>query len=101
MNNSKALTALGFAQRAGKCVCGETGCDAEMTAHRVFCIAVDALASDNTKIRWQRRCKSAGIFFAVLDGAANAVGKPGKMIFAVSDAGFSQMICKALSTGQE
>lgn len=94
--NNKALTALGFARRAGKCVSGETGCDAEFKSGRALLIIIDALASENTRSRWQHRCENAGVAFAVLEGAGDAVGKPGKMVLAISDSGFARMISNAL-----
>ena len=101
MSNNKALTALGFAQRAGKCISGETGCDAEFKAKRARLIILDATASENTRSRWQQRCENAGVRFDVLEGAGEAVGKPGKMVLAISDLGFTEMICKALDAGKE
>ena len=101
MSNAKALTALGFAQRTGKCASGETGCDAEFKAGRALMIIIDAEASNNTRLRWQSRCENAGIPFAVLQGAGEAVGKPGKRVLAVMDTGFSRMIQSALASGEE
>ena len=96
MRNDKALSALGFARRAGKCTAGETGCEAEWKAHRTRLILLDAAASENTKDHWQFRCEASKIPCLILEGAAEAAGKPGKMVFSIPDSDFSAMIQNAV-----
>ena len=92
MGQNEVYTALGFAQRAGKLVSGETACEKAMRRGNVKLFVVDELASEPTKKRWMERCKNMNITFAVVPQAAWAIGQEQKMAIAVIDPGFAQMI---------
>jgi len=59
--NHKVLTLLGFAQKAGKVVSGETGCTAVIKQKKAFLVIVSEDASDNTKKQIKSLCQTNGI----------------------------------------
>lgn len=56
--NHKVLTLLGFAQKAGKIVSGETGCTASIKQKKAFLVIVSEDASDNTKNLIKSLCQT-------------------------------------------
>ena len=68
MNETKLRGAMGFAMRAGKCIAGDFACE------------------------------RAGLpCFTVVD-LGRAIGKDGRMVAAVTDERFAQMICDAYAS---
>lgn len=96
MENPKLSMALGLSMRAGKCIAGDFACEKALKSGKAKLILVEDAASDNTKTRYREWCITRNVPYLVIAGVANAVGKPGRMIFAISDAGFVRMIQSAL-----
>jgi len=98
MKNPKLNMALGLSMRAGKCIAGDFACEKALKSGKAKLILVEEIASDNTKTRYSEWCKTRNVPYLVIDGVSNAVGKPGRMIFAISDMGFVKMIQSAFDT---
>ena len=87
--------ALGLSMRAGKCIAGDFACEQAVKKEKAKLVLVEEAASENTKQRYGQWCRARNIPCLTVSGAADAVGKPAGMVFAISDSGFAQMIRSA------
>ncbi|GIP33112.1 ribosomal L7Ae/L30e/S12e/Gadd45 family protein [Paenibacillus sp. J2TS4] len=98
MKNNKLLSGLGLAMRAGKLVFGEEGVlDAIRTGKaKLVLLAMDA--SENTSKKFRDKCDSYHvplIEYGTREQLGSSVGKAERVIIAVTDPGFAQMMVKA------
>lgn len=85
---------IGLAARAGKVTTGQEGVESAIKKKKAFVALVDADASDRTKKDIRDACNFAGCRMLVLPGDALgfAIGKPGRMCAAVTDASMAKRI---------
>ncbi|MGI6684819.1 MAG: L7Ae/L30e/S12e/Gadd45 family ribosomal protein [Bacillota bacterium] len=95
--NHKALTLLGFAQRAGKIVSGETGCVASIKQRKTFLVILAEDASDNTKNQIKPLCQIYGIqcleWGSKID-IGNSIGKSPRAVIGILEKSFADAIRK-------
>ncbi|THF81225.1 L7Ae/L30e/S12e/Gadd45 family ribosomal protein [Cohnella fermenti] len=95
MTTNKALSRLGLAMRAGKLVSGEEIVLKAIRSGEARLVLLAGDASDNTKKKVADKCESYKVELLIgftrfeLGGA---VGKPERVLFAVTDKGFADMI---------
>lgn len=92
---NRALSRLGLAMRAGKLVSGEEIVLKAIRSGEAKLVLLARDASDNTSKKFADKCNSYGVplvigFTRYELGAA--VGKPERVIFAVTDKGFADML---------
>ncbi|MCC3376192.1 ribosomal L7Ae/L30e/S12e/Gadd45 family protein [Cohnella sp. REN36] len=95
MTTNKALSRLGLAMRAGKLVSGDETVLKAIRAGEARLVLVAEDASDNTRKKVADKCESYGV--PLLIGYSRyelggAVGKPERVLFAVTDPGFAKLI---------
>lgn len=90
-------SAVGFAMKAGKLKSGDFSVDKAVKTGRAGLVILDSEASENTIKRWKDACKARGIPLIFIENLGGAIGKAGRMVAAVTDKGFSEMIMKKLS----
>lgn len=98
--NHKVLTLLGFAQRAGKIVSGETGCEAAIRQKKAFLVIVSEDASENTKNQIISLCKHFQVSCLVWGSKINigvSIGKSPRATIGILDKGFADEIRKMLA----
>lgn len=93
--SNKALSRLGLAMRAGKLASGEEIVLKAIRSGEAKLVLLARDASDNTGKKFADKCKSYGVpllvgFTRYELGAA--VGKPERVVFAVTDRGFADML---------
>ncbi len=90
--DEKLRGALGFSMRSGNLVAGDFACESAVKKGKAKLVALDDSASSNTKERYQGFCERAGIPCILMEGMGEAIGKPGRMVAAVTDASFARMV---------
>jgi ribosomal protein L7Ae-like RNA K-turn-binding protein len=95
MTANKVLSRLGLAMRAGKLTTGEETVLKAIRAGEAKLVLLAQDASDNTAKKLADKCGSYGV--PLLVGFTRyelgwAVGKPERVMFAVTDRGFANMI---------
>jgi ribosomal protein L7Ae-like RNA K-turn-binding protein len=95
MTTSKSLSRLGLAMRAGKLVSGEEIVLKAIRSGEAKLVVLAKDASENTEKKISDKCSSYGI--PLLIGYSRfelgaAVGKPERVLFAVTDRAFADMI---------
>ncbi|MCM3745967.1 ribosomal L7Ae/L30e/S12e/Gadd45 family protein [Paenibacillus pasadenensis] len=101
---NKALSSLGMAMRAGKVVTGDDTVLKTVRQGKAALVLVAADASDNTKKKYRDKCATYGVFLAEAfsrDALGHALGKEERVVIAVTDAGFANMIRGRLSQNTE
>ena len=90
----KTTGMIGLAARAGKMTTGQEGVESAIKKKKAFVALVDADASDRTKKDIRDACAFAGCRMLALPGDALgfAIGKPGRMCAAVTDASLAKRI---------
>lgn len=95
MTQSKALSRLGLAMRAGKLATGEETVLKAIRAGEAKLVLLARDAAENTGKKLADKCGSYGV--PMLTGftryeLGQAVGKPERVMFAVTDQGFADLI---------
>ena len=100
MNQNKFTAAMGFSARAGKCAAGEVACENAVSRGKARLVLIDKEASNNTKERWRSICSGKDVMLIETEKLGIAIGKPGRMVAAILDTGFSDMIIDAYQSQQ-
>ena len=99
-NPNKSLSLLGMAMRAGKLITGDEIVLKAVRQRKVSLVIIAGDASDNTKKKFKDKCGTYGIQLAeAFDRVqlGQAIGKPERVVLAVTDAQFGKMIMSHLS----
>lgn len=95
--NHKISTMLGFAQKAGKLVSGENGCEVAIKKGETNLIIISEDASHNTKIKIKTLCSSYNIRhieWGWKNHIGQSIGKSPRAVIGVVDKKFAEHIWK-------
>ena len=101
MIQSKALSLISLAAKAGKTVSGEFCTEKEVKTGRAALVIVAGDASDNTKKKFKNMCDFYEVpvyFYKDKDTLGHAMGKEFRASLAVLDEGFAKGIRKHMDT---
>ena len=101
MIQSKALSLISLATKAGKTVSGEFCTEKEVKTGRAALVIVAGDASDNTKKKFKNMCDFYEVpvyFYTDKDTLGHAMGKEFRASLAVLDEGFAKGIRKHMDT---
>lgn len=101
MGQSKVLSLISLATKAGKIASGEFCTEKEIKSGRASLVIVADDASDNTKKKFQNMCdfyKVPVCFYKDKDTLGHAMGKQSRASLAVLDEGFAKGIRKHTET---
>ena len=101
MGQSKALSLIGLATKAGKTVSGEFSTEKEVKSKRAALVIVADDASDNTKKKFKNMCDYYHVpicFYRDKDTLGHAMGKQFRASLAILDEGFAKGIRKHMDT---
>ncbi len=92
MSESRLMSAIGFAMKAGKCYSGEVAVQKVLGSQRALLILLDSSASKATLKRWAERSINHGIECLEVENLGGAIGRGNRMVAAITDRGFADMI---------
>ncbi|MFF2888118.1 L7Ae/L30e/S12e/Gadd45 family ribosomal protein [Paenibacillus sp. NPDC057967] len=104
MKTNKVLSQLGMAMRAGKLITGDEIVLKAVRAGKAHLVILAGDASDNTKKKFRDKCGTYGIQLAEAfdrEQLGRAIGKPERVVLAVTDMQFGKMIGSHLSQNTE
>lgn len=104
MGQSKALSLIGLATKAGKTVSGEFSTEKEVKSKRAALVIVADDASDNTKKKFKNMCDYYHVpicFYKDKDTLGHAMGKEFRASLAILDTGFAKGMEKAMNTKED
>ena len=94
--NNKLNSAIGFAMKAGRLKSGDYVTEKLIRAKGAKIALINTTASDNTKDKYRDMCAHNGVELVEVEELGRWIGKPGRMVAAVTDEAFAQMIRRAL-----
>ena len=80
--------------KAGKIASGDFSVEKAVRSGTAKLVMLDESASENTKKQWRDACSFRNIPLIRIRAMGSAIGKPARMVAAVTDEGFSAMIIK-------
>lgn len=102
MNKNDALyNAVGFAMRAGKLASGSFTVEKAVKSGRAKLIIIDDDASENTVKQWKNASLTKNIPLVQMSCMGKAIGRAERMVAAVTDEGFAEMILKKSGVEKE
>ena len=104
LSQSKILSLVSLATRAGKTVSGEFCTEKEVKSGRAYLVLVADDASDNTKKKFRNMCEFYEVpiyFYKDKDTLGHAMGKEFRASLAVLDEGFAKGIMKQLTIEED
>lgn len=104
MAMNKALSGLGLAMRAGKLVTGDEVVLKAIRSAEAKLVIVAGDASANTQKKYRDKCGTYKVPLMVgfdRDVLGSSVGKPERVVLALTDQGFADMVRKAIAKTSE
>ena len=101
MRQSKALSLIGLAMKAGRTASGEFCTEKEVKSGNAELVIVAGDASDNTKKKFKNMCDYYHVpvyFYGDKDTLGHAMGKQFRASLAILDEGFAKGIRKNIET---
>ncbi|GBK63419.1 MAG: ribosomal L7Ae/L30e/S12e/Gadd45 family protein [Paenibacillus macerans] len=101
---NKALSGLGLAMRAGKLVTGDEVVLKAIRSAEAKLVIVAGDASANTQKKYRDKCGTYKVPLMVgfdRDMLGSSVGKPERVVLALTDQGFADMVRKAIAKTSE
>lgn len=99
MTNSKILSLIGLATKAGKIVSGEFSTEKSVKTGKGFLVVAAEDASENTKKKFRNMCSFYQVpiyFYGDKESLGRAMGKEYRACLAVQDENFAKAIMKEL-----
>ena len=99
MTNSKILSLIGLATKAGKIVSGEFSTEKSVKTGNGFLVVAAEDASENTKKKFRNMCSFYQVpiyFYGDKESMGRAMGKEYRACLAVQDENFAKAIMKGL-----
>ena len=95
--DSRLHNAVGLAMKAGKCISGDFAVEQALRASKVKLVLLDEDASENTRDRYERLCRRMNADLKTMTTLGDAIGKPSRMIAAVTDENMTKLILSAFA----
>ena len=91
---NRALNMLGLCARAGKLISGEKACLQSIRNGGAYVALIDASAAKNAVKSITDACTHHNVALITVpeDALGDSIGKPGRMVVAVTDPGFAKRI---------
>lgn len=99
MTNSKILSLIGLATKAGKTVSGEFSTEKSVKTGNGFLVVAAEDASENTKKKFRNMCSFYQVpiyFYGDKESLGRAMGKEYRACLAIQDENFAKAIMKEL-----
>ena len=97
----RLYNAIGLCQRAGKAQSGAFAAEQAIKNGKAKLVLLEESASDATKEHYARMCGSRGIPFYTVETVGRAIGKDSRIVMAVTDQNFRDMIERAMRNSDE
>ena len=97
----RLYNAIGLCQRAGKAQSGAFAVEQAIKNGKAKLVLLEETASQATKEHYARMCESRGIPLRFVETVGRAIGKDARIVMAVTDPAFVQMIEGAMPNTDE
>lgn len=93
---SRLYNAIGLCQKAGKAQSGAFAAEKAIRSGSAKIVLLENGASEATKAQYQALCSSRNIPLYLVETVGEAIGKPSRVVMAVTEEAFQKMIEGAL-----
>jgi ribosomal protein L7Ae-like RNA K-turn-binding protein len=97
----RLYNAIGLCQKAGKAQSGAFAAEKTIRSGKAKLVLLEETASEATKTHYEQLCAAHGVPMALTKNVGRAIGKDGRIVMAVTDQGFSDMIRRAMDNTDE
>ena len=94
---SRLYNAIGLCMKAGKAQSGAFAAEKAIKSGKAKLVLLERGASDATKAQYTALCENRNIPLRLTDSVGDAIGKPGRIVMAITDEAFQKMIEGLLS----
>lgn len=91
----RQYNAMGFCQKAGRCQSGDFAAEKAVRAGKARLVLLEQSASQNTRDKYEALCRGRGVPLLLVEEVGSAIGKPGRLVMAVTYGQFARMIQEA------
>jgi len=95
---TRLRNAMGLCQKAGKCVSGATAVEQALRRRQALLVLLEEGASAQTQAGYQAMCETRKIPLLLVETVGEAIGKPSRIVMAVTDRNFQRMIEDAVAS---
>lgn len=89
---------IGLSRKAGKLIGGDFAVEKAVRSGKALLVLMDSTASENTRDKYTFLCRGRGVPLLLTEEPGVYAGLPGRMVLAVTDAGFKKMIEEAYNS---
>ncbi len=97
----RLYNAIGLCQRAGKAQSGAFAAEKAIRAGKAKLVLLEETASEATKTHYEQLCAAHGIPLMLTETVGAAIGKDARIVMAVTDASFRDLIERAMRNTDE
>ncbi len=97
----RLYNAIGLCMKAGKAQSGAFAAEQAIRNGKAKLVLLEETASDATKEHYTRMCESRGVPLRFVETVGRAIGKDARIVMAVTDPSFVQMIEGAMPNTDE
>ena len=101
MVTDRLYNAIGLCQRAGKAQSGAFAAEKAIRAGKAKLVLLEEGASEATKTHYEQLCAAHGVPLYGVETVGRAIGKDARIVMAVTDANFRDMIERAMRNTDE
>ena len=97
----RLYNAIGLCMKAGKAQSGAFAAEQAIRNGKAKLVLLEETASDATKEHYARMCESRGVPLRFVETVGRAIGKDARIVMAVTDPDFRDMIERAMRNTDE
>ncbi len=97
----RLYNAIGLCQRAGKAQSGAFAAEKAIRAGKAQMVLLEETASEATKTHYEQLCAAHGVPLILTETVGAAIGKDARIVMAVTDASFRDLIERAMRNTDE
>ena len=97
----RLYNAIGLCMKAGKAKSGAFAAENTIKAGRAKLVLLEEGASEATKTHYEQMCAAHGVPLVYVETVGRAIGKDSRIVMAVTDPNFKDMIERAMRNTDE
>ena len=97
----RLYNAIGLCMKAGKAKSGAFAAENAIRTGKAKLVLLEETASEATKTHYEQLCAAHGVPMAMVETVGGAIGKDSRIVMAVTDPNFKEMIERAMRNTDE
>ena len=101
MTTDRLYNAIGLCQRAGKAKSGAFAAENAIRTGKAKLVLLEETASEATRMHYEQLCAAHGVPLMLVETVGSAIGKDARIVMAVTDPSFRDLIERAVRNTDE